>query len=192
MTISKSRFLAAVGDFVETTIISVAIFFAIYLFIVQPHQVNGHSMDPTFNTGEYLLTEKVNYYFNQPVRGEIIVFKAPSAACIGTNCDYIKRIIALPGETVQVKDGSYYVNGELLAEPYLPTGVTTSPGAYTADERVITLSDNQYFVSGDNRAGSSDSRFWGPITRDAIIGRAFFSYWPISALGLVQHAQVTD
>jgi signal peptidase I len=116
------------------------------------------------------------------------VFQAPQAACVGDGCDYIKRIIGLPGETVRVAEGKYYVNGQLLDESnYLAPTIITKPGAFTEDEREITLGEDQYFVSGDNRPGSSDSRYWGPINKKAIVGRAFFSYWPIQTFGLIRH-----
>lgn len=189
MTITKDGIISSVLDFVETVVVSLAIFFVIYIFIAQPHQVNGHSMDPTMQTGEYLLTEKITYHLREPERGEIIVFKAPASACIGSGCDFIKRIIALPGETVKIVDGKFYVNGQALDESaYLATTTVTQPGAYTADEREITLGADQYFVSGDNRANSADSRYWGPISKNAIIGRAFVAYWPFTAMGLVEHA----
>ncbi len=189
MTITKDKVINAVLDFVETIVVSLAIFFVVYVFVAQPHQVNGHSMDPNLQTGQYLLTEKINYRFYEPQRGDIIVFRAPAAACIGDGCDYIKRIIALPGEKVKVVDGKFFVNGQLLDESqYLAPTVVTNAGAFTADGREITLGENQYFVSGDNRAGSSDSRYWGPIDKKSIIGRAFLSYWPIGQLGLIQHA----
>ncbi|MDO5561275.1 MAG: signal peptidase I [bacterium] len=189
MTITKDGIVSSILDFVETIVVSLAIFFVIYIFIAQPHQVNGHSMDPTMQTGEYLLTEKISYRLREPERGEIIVFKAPASACIGSGCDFIKRIIALPGETVKIVDGKFYVNGQALDESTYLAGTTiTQPGAYTADEREITLGTDQYFVSGDNRANSADSRYWGPISKNAIIGRAFVSYWPFAKMGLIEHA----
>ena len=190
MTITKDKIISAVLDFVETVVVSLAIFFVIYIFIAQPHQVNGHSMDPNLQTGEYLLTEKLSYRFGEPQRGEVIVFRAPLSACIDTGCDYIKRVIGLPGETVKVAQGKIWINGQPLDESqYLSAQVITNAGAYTAGEREITLGQDQYFVCGDNRAGSSDSRTWGPIERKAIIGRAFFSYWPTATFGLIAHGQ---
>ncbi len=189
MTITKDGIVNTILDFIETVIVSLAIFFVIYIFIAQPHQVNGHSMDPNMQTGEYLLTEKVSYRFTQIKRGDIIVFKAPATACIGSGCDYIKRVIALPGETVKIKNGQFYINDQPLDESkYLTAGLATNPGAYTADEREIPLAENQYFVSGDNRANSSDSRYWGPISKEAVIGKAFFSYWPLNTIGLINHS----
>ncbi len=190
MKISKDKVISGVLDFVETIVVSLAIFFAVYIFVAQPHQVNGHSMDPNLQTGEYLLTEKISYRFGEPKRGEIIVFEAPEVACIGSGCDYIKRVIALPGETVQLAEGGIYINGVKLDESeYLAGSVVTNPGAYTADEREITLGEDQYFVIGDNRGNSSDSRAWGPIHADDIIGRAFVSYWPVETMGLIEHAE---
>lgn len=186
---TKDGFISGILDFVETIVVSLAIFFVIYIFIAQPHQVNGHSMDPTLQTGEYLLTEKIAYRWRNPRRGEIVVFRAPSTACIGTGCDYIKRVIGLPGETVKVANGKFYINGQELDESaYLAPTVVTNPGAYTAGEKEIVLGENQYFVSGDNRTNSADSRYWGPITKKSIIGRAYVSYWPIATMGLIEHA----
>jgi len=187
MTITKQKIIDWVLDFVETVVTSLAIFFVIYIFIVQPHQVNGHSMDPNLRTGEYLLTEKISYRFGQPQRGDVIVFKAPLNACIGDNCDYIKRIIGLPGETVKIANGKVYVNGEVLDESkYLSDSVITGAADYTAGDKEVVLGEGQYFVCGDNRQQSSDSRYWGPIEESSIIGRAFFSYWPVATMGLIK------
>ncbi len=189
MTITKQKILDWVLDFVETVVSSLAIFFVIYIFIVQPHQVHDHSMDPNFRTGEYLLTEKITYRFREPQRGEVIIFKAPLNACIGDNCDYIKRIIGIPGDSGSGVAGHSHLNGELLDESeYLSDSVITNAADYTAGEREITLGADQYFVCGDNRAQSSDSRAWGPIEKKTIIGRAFFSYWPTATFGLIKHA----
>lgn len=192
MTIDKSRVLAFLADTVETVLMSLALFLVIYIFVVQPHQVNGHSMDPTLQTGEYLLTEKLSYRFSQPARGDIIVFRAPKVACATGDCDYIKRIIGMPGDTVQIVEGHFMVNNQLLDEAqYLPNGVMTNPGFYTQDEQVVVLGENEYFVSGDNRPGSSDSRIWGPINRKDIVGRAIFSYWPIATFGVIEQGDLS-
>lgn len=189
MVITKDKIYNLILDFVETAVACLAIFFVVYIFVAQPHQVNGHSMDPTLQTQEYLLTEKISYRFGQPQRGDIIVFRAPTNACIGDNCDYIKRIIGLPGDRVKVAGGKFYINDQELDESlYLAETVFTSPGGFTQNEKEILLGENQYFVSGDNRPGSSDSRYWGPIDKKAIIGKAFFSYWPINTFGIIAHA----
>ncbi len=173
-------------DIVETVVIALSIFLVIYLFFMQPHQVNGQSMVPTFQSGEYVLTDKVSYKIGEPKRGDVIVFHAPEAAQCpkGTGCDFIKRVLALPGESVEIKDDSVIVNGKALTEPYIPDEYEILAGAYTKN-RVITLGPNEYFVSGDNRPYSSDSRAWGPITKDEIVGRAFFRYWPLNKAGII-------
>ncbi len=187
-----SGFFSSIGEFflevTQTVVVVLSIFLILYLFIMQPHQVNGLSMYPNFDNGEYLLTDKISYKTGTPQRGDVVVFHAPETAQCpqGTGCDFIKRIIAVPGETIEVKNNGYYINGEKLVEPYIPDENYTRPGAYTQG-RAITLGPNEYFVSGDNRPHSSDSRAWGPITPKEIVGKAFFRYWPIKSIGVIQH-----
>lgn len=180
-------------DLIETAVIGLSLFLVVYLFFMQPHQVNGQSMEPNLHSNDYVLTDKISYKVGQPERGDIIVFHAPTAAQCpkGTGCDYIKRIIALPGETIEVKDGKYYVNGALLDEDYLPDSLETMPNAFT-NGRVVTLGEDEYFVSGDNRPNSSDSRSWGPITSKEIVGRAFFRYWPLNSIMVIRSAQYSS
>ena len=188
-----SRFLRKIGtgflDLVETVAISLSIFLVVYLFLMQPHQVNGQSMVPNFQSGEYVMTDKITYKTRDPMQGEILVFHAPSAAhCAeGTGCDFIKRVIAVPGDTVAVHDDSIWINGEALDESYIPDDFTIMAGKATKNE-VVYLGPNEYFVCGDNRPYSSDSRSWGAITKDEIVGRVFFRYWPPSVAGVVKRA----
>ncbi|MBP7875523.1 signal peptidase I [Candidatus Woesebacteria bacterium] len=176
-----------VVDLIETAVIGISIFLVIYLFFVQPHQVSGQSMDPFLKDKDYVLTDKISYKTHPPARGDIVVFHAPdSANCpVGAGCDYIKRVIAVPGETVEIREDGFYINGKHLVESYLGTEVQTLPGAFTKN-KVITLGAHEYFVSGDNRMHSSDSRAWGPIQPEMIVGRAFFRYWPVRSLGKLQ------
>lgn len=175
-------------DLIETVAIALSIFLVIYLFLVQPHQVNGQSMAPNFADSEYVLTDKISYQFGSPERGDVIVFHAPPEAnCAeGTGCDFIKRIVGLPGETVEVKNQHIYINSQMLPEPYLKDDVATRAGDYTQGKSV-KLGSDEYFVCGDNRPYSSDSRSWGPIKRSDIIGKAFFRYWPVERMGVIQH-----
>lgn len=175
-------------DIVETVVIALSIFLVVYLFLMQPHQVNGQSMVPTFESGEYVLTDKISYKIGVPQRGDVIVFHAPEAANCpkGTGCDFIKRILGLPGDIIEVKDDAIWVNGTKANEPYIPDSFETLPGAYTKG-RAVQLGPNEYFVAGDNRPYSSDSRAWGPITYNEIVGRAFFRYWPMDKVGKVEH-----
>lgn len=189
-----NKLLKSVGgfflDFIETIVIALSIFLIVYLTLVQPHQVNGQSMVPNFQSGEYLLTDKISYKLRDPEHGEVVVFHAPEAAhCAqGTGCDFIKRVIGIPGDTIAVKNNHILVNGQILEEDYLPSDFKTLAGTYTEGGRLVTLSANEYFVVGDNRSYSSDSRQWGPITKNDIVGRAFFRYWPIDVAGLIKKA----
>ena len=189
-----TKFLSKIAggflDLVETVAISLSIFLVIYLFLMQPHQVNGQSMLPNFQDGEHVMTDKISYKFREPMRGEVVVFHAPPAAgCVeGTGCDFIKRIIAVPGDKVTVHDNAIWINGQKLPEPYIPDDFEILPGRATLNEEIY-LGPDEYFVSGDNRPHSSDSRFWGPITKDEIVGRVFLRYWPISEIELIKKAE---
>lgn len=178
-------------DIIEIVVVALSIFLVVYLFFMQPHQVNGQSMEPTLISKEYVLTDKVSYQTGSPRRGDVVVFHAPeSAGCAdGTGCDFIKRVIGLPGDMIMIRENKVYVNGQPLAEPYLPEGITTPPANFTRDEREIVLGQDEYFAIGDNREFSSDSRAWGPITKSNIVGRAFMRYWPLSKAGIIPRVQ---
>lgn len=173
-------------DTIETVVIALSIFLVVYLFLVQPHQVSGLSMFPNFHDKEYILTDKVSYRLGNPKRGDVVVFHAPDAAHCpeGTGCDFIKRVIGLPGETIEIRDHAYYINGVKLEEPYIPVENVLNEGRFLGSEPVI-LAVDEYFVSGDNRPHSSDSREWGPIHKEEIVGRGFIRYWPINRLGFI-------
>lgn len=168
-------------EFFETIVVFGAIFASIYLFVAQFHKVQGNSMVPTMHSGDYLITEKLSYRFRSPEVGEIIVLKNPR----DESQDFIKRIIAVPGDTIQVSDNAVYRNSEALKENYLPSGTLTRAGAFLTEKAVIKAGSNQYFVLGDNRDHSSDSRDWGPVTKEEIVGRALFRYWPLPDIGLL-------
>ncbi len=183
--VSQKSFMQNMGgylvEFIETIVIFGAIFAAIYLFIAQFHKVQGNSMVPTFHTGDYLITEKISYRFRNPILGDIVVLKNPK----DESQDFIKRVIAVPGDTVEIVNNNVYLNGQLLKEPYLPPGRPTPAGAFLTEGTTIKAASNQYFVFGDNREHSSDSREWGPITKQEIIGRAYFRYFPLQSMGLL-------
>ncbi len=174
------------ADTIETIVIAAAIFVVVYLFLIQPHQIRGVSMDNTFHDREYILTDKISYRFSAPERGDIIVFQAPK----NREQDYIKRIIGLPGEKVKIQNGNVYIynsknpNGIKLSEPYV--GDTATTGREFAKEgSPVALGETEYFVMGDNRPHSSDSRDWGPIQRDEVVGRAWIRYWPLNKIKFV-------
>ena len=173
-----------VFDFLETIVVALSVFVVIYLFIVQPHEVKGSSMEPTFQNNEYIITDKISYRFGKPNRGDVVIFKAP----VNPDVDYIKRIIGLPGETVMVQSGRIYIDGKMLNEPYLEDLTPIFPGGFIKEGVVVSIPENHYFVMGDNRPHSSDSREFGPIEKKLIIGRAVFRYWPINNLGLIPGA----
>lgn len=157
----------------EQVVFALALFMIIYLFFLQPHQVKGRSMEPNFSDGEYLLTDKVSYRITSPKRGEVIVFSAPP----DRREDFIKRIIGLPGENIAIKNGTVFINQKELSEIYLPEEALTSTGN-VLDKGELKLKEGEYFVLGDNRDHSSDSRAWGSIKREDMVGRAWLVYWP--------------
>lgn len=168
-------------DIIEVFVISMSIFIVVYLFLMQPHQVKGNSMFPTYHDGEYLMTDKVTYKFREPKRGDVVVFKAP----VNEDFDFIKRVIAVPGDKIMVKDGEVYVNGEMLNETYLPEEYDTRAGRSLREGVEAEVSEGTYICIGDNRGHSSDSREWGPVPMENIVGRVFFRYWPFNRFGLV-------
>lgn len=176
---------AFVLDFIETIVVSLAIFAVVYVFLFQPHQVDGRSMEPTFHNAEYILTDKVSYRMHEPNRGDVVVFHSPQDERV----DFIKRIIGVPGDTVAVKAGHVYLNGNQLDEPFINDPGQVAPGRFLKEGETVTVSGGQYLVMGDNRLHSSDSREWGFVTRQEIVGRAFFRYWPPAVFGLLPTAE---
>lgn len=168
-------------DFIQTLVVFGAIFALLYLFVAQFHKVSGLSMFPTMYNGDFLITEKISYRFGDPKRGQIIVLKNPK----DESQDFIKRVMAIPGDTIKVEDNAVFINGGQISESYLPQGTPTHPGAFLTEKVEVKVGPNQYFVFGDNRNHSSDSREWGPVTKQEIVGRAFFRYWPPQRIGLL-------
>ena len=166
--------------FIEILIIlalAVAIFFGLRT-TVQAYDVIGSSMEPNLHYGDRLMVNKIVYNIHDPERGDVIILQPPHLSEDAT--PYVKRVIALPGDTVEVKEGAVYINGIMLDEPYLKE----SP-AYTFSE--IIVSEGEYFVLGDNRNNSVDSHLGWTVPEDNIIGKAWFSYWPSEAWGFVDH-----
>lgn len=181
----RKGFFSSLGshiiDFIQTLVVFGAIFALIYLFVAQFHKVSGNSMVPTFQSGDYLITEKISYRLGNPKKGDIVVLKNPR----DESQEFIKRIIALPLDTIKIEGGQIYINGGELNESYLPAGTQTRSGAFLTEGTTIRADPNQYFVIGDNRSHSSDSREWGAVTKQEIVGKALFRYWPISSMGLL-------
>jgi len=154
----------------EVVIIAVVTVVIIRTFLVQPFLVSGASMEPTFSSGNYLLVDELSYHFREPKRGEVIVFRYPNDRSVF----FIKRIVGLPNERVIIRDGRVFINNEELKENYLPSSLLTSGNL---DMR---LGANEYFVIGDNRYYSFDSRNWGPIQRSDIVGIARLRIFPFN------------
>lgn len=171
-------FLNFVWESVKVAVIALAIVLPIRYFIFQPFIVKGESMEPTFQNGNYLIVDELSYRFRQPQRGEVVVFKYP----FNPSQRYIKRIIGLPGETVEIKDQKVIIfdsTGKELSlkeETYLPLD------DLTLGEFRLNLKENEYFVLGDNRLHSSDSRAWGILPRDKIIGKVLFRLLPLNEM----------
>src|SRR3990167_4187515 len=135
-------------DFLETIVVALSIFVIVYLFLVQPHEVKGSSMEPSFHNNEYILTDKISYRFHEPDRGDVIIFKAPR----NPEVDYIKRVIGLPEDKVKVEKGYVYVNDQKLTENYLREKTYLYPGSFMGEGVNITVPKDHLFVMGDNRA----------------------------------------
>ncbi len=150
-------------------LVLIFLFFFTALFSVQTFQVDGHAMEPTLKAGEQVLVNKLAYLFHEPTRGDVVVFHYP----LDPSREFIERIIGIPGDTVTITGDQVFVDGVLLHEPYIsqPVNPKSLP---------VTLGTDQFFVMGDNRPASSDSRDWGPVPRSLIIGKAMLVLWPFS------------
>lgn len=172
------NFVMFVLELVKIVVISLVIIIPIRYFLIQPFYVKGASMEPNFYDHEYLIIDEITYRFNQPQRGDIMVFRYPK----NPQEFFIKRLIGLPGEEIQIKDGNVWVynkenpDGKVLDEPYLAPGTRT----YGLTEEKIKIGDNEYFVLGDNRGSSKDSRSFGPVNKSFITGRVLFRGWPFN------------
>jgi len=167
-------------DFVKTVALIVLIAFGIRVFAIQPFIVEGESMEPNFQNNDYLITEKIVYRFKEPARGDIVIFKPPDSPQV----NYIKRIIGLPGETVEIKKDGIYVNNQPLAEQYL---VRSYESHELKPAAKVSLGANEYYVMGDNRDHSRDSRELGPIPRQNIVSHVWFRLLPPKSARVFAH-----
>ena len=172
--VRPSRRSRLLREIVDTALLTAIIFLSVNAATGR-FLIKSVSMLPNLHEGEYVVVDKVSYLLGSPQRGDIVVF-----ALAGEPEDLIKRVIGLPSETIEINNGSVYVDGRPLAEPY----ARPAPGATAAARR---LSADEYFVMGDNRANSRDSRNFGPIQRASIVGRAWLIYWPPADWGIVPH-----
>ena len=169
---------SATRDLFETLLLTLIIFLLIRT-VVQNFRIEGSSMEPTLHPGQYLIVNKFTYrWLHPPQRGDIVVFEYPRAP----NRDFIKRVIGLPGERVEIRQGRVYINDHPLEEPYLP-----KLGSYSWGAQVV--GEDKYFVLGDNRNNSSDSHSWGMLPGTNIVGKAWISYWPPQYWGLIRNSR---
>lgn len=181
------NFFSFLFELVKIVVISLVIIIPIRYFLIQPFYVKGASMEPNFYDHEYLIIDEITYRFQSVQRGDIVVFRYPR----NPQEYFIKRIIGLPGDKVQIKDGKVYVfnekdpNGVALDEPYLVPGT----GTYSLSDEIITLGNDEIFVLGDNRNSSKDSRSFGPVNKSFITGRVLLRGWPFDRIHYFQAPQ---
>ncbi|MBC8262619.1 MAG: signal peptidase I [Anaerolineales bacterium] len=169
----RQREKSILREMMETAILIMLVFFVTRI-LIQNFRIEGISMEPNFHDEQYLIINKLAYYLHPPERGDVVVFHYPK----NPSRDFIKRVIGLPGEKVEVRGERVFINGEELEEPYALNG-----SKYTWGPQI--MAEDEYFVLGDNRNSSSDSHNWGPLPADAMVGKAWISYWPPKHLGIV-------
>jgi signal peptidase I len=163
-------------DVLETLLLALVLFLGINTVSARI-RVEGSSMEPSLHNGEFLIVNRLAYKFGTPKIGDVVVFHPPS----DLEQEYIKRVIALPGDHVKISNGEVMVNGQVLIEPYI-----AAPPNYNYELPVVP--PGSLFVLGDNRNNSSDSHSWGPAPLNEVVGKAIFVYWPPSSWGVIQHA----
>ncbi len=166
-------------EVIETLVLTIVIFLVIQNFVAQPYKVEQQSMEGTLEPGQYVLVDKLTPRFQDYGRGDIVVFFPPDSP---HDVPFIKRIIGLPGDRLDFRDGAVYVNGVKLDEPYVFDGQPTEAGGQGS---TVIVPPGTYFALGDHRADSTDSRVFGPIARVDVVGRAWLRYWPLNDLGIL-------
>ena len=169
-------------------VIGAALFVALLIkaFLVQAFYIPSESMVPTLKIGDRVLVNKLSYDLHDVNRGDLVVFERPPGETDESVKDQIKRVVGLPGDQIVIKDNSVYINGTQLDEGYLPEGTLTQQGRLTcADATPCVVPDDSIWVMGDNREHSYDSRYFGPIEQDTIVGRAFLRIWPLGSIGFM-------
>lgn len=180
------RVWRACVDSLQGVLIVASILLVLYMFVVRPFQVNGESMYPNFKDGEWVLTSLVGVYFHTIQLGDVIVLRA-NAAQEGDH-DFIKRVIGVPGDTVSLQGGNVYLNGKMFDQSkFLKVDVVTYGGAFLQQDGSALVPQDSYFVMGDNRPYSSDSREWGFVKKADIIGFSSVVVWPITGFRIVQN-----
>lgn len=178
----KTSKKSVIREYAESIIIAVVLALFIRTFFVQAFKIPSGSMRPTLQERDRLLVNKLIYRFNEPQRGDIVVFRFP----LEPKKDFIKRLIAKEGETVEIKEGNIYVNGELVKDPVIKNITYVNAGSLENENSSITVPEGHYFVLGDNSANSRDSRYWGFVPEKNMLGKAFVIYWPPKRVGSIK------
>jgi len=185
-TLSKNQITGQFKDFIWETIkvvvISLVIILPVRYFLIQPFYVKGASMQPNFYEHEYLIINEITYRLNEPQRGEVIVFKYPK----DPSQYFIKRIIGLPGETVKISQGKITIINQNKPQGFILNEDNYLPNIFTQGDLNIDLAADEYFVMGDNRSASLDSRIFGPIKKSSIVGRTWIRGWPFNRIALFE------
>jgi signal peptidase I len=184
--VSRRPRLGCLFEIVETIVLTLVIFLVIQNFVAQPYKVEQGSMEHSLEPDQYVLVDKLTPRVNPYRRGDIVVFTPPPGFSRGAGTPFIKRVIGVGGDKVEVKDGEVYVNGTALVEPYLYADAPTDPPEPTvaSQERWVVPAGDLYLL-GDHRSVSEDSRSFGPVAVSSIIGRAWLRYWPIGVFGIL-------
>jgi signal peptidase I len=182
---NTKRMRGCLLEIIETVLLTVVIFFLVQHFVAQPYQILQVSMENTLQPGQYVLVDKLSPNFSDYHRGDVIVFEPPPGYQeAGQDIPFIKRVIGVEGDLVEIRDTSVWVNGVKLQEPYIFEQQPTVPFGATS----WRVGKGEVFVLGDHRQASQDSRAFGPIKRSSVIGRAWLRYWPIGSFSLIESA----
>jgi signal peptidase I len=177
----KPRARSVLRDVAETLVFTLLIYMLVRTFLFENYRVVGRSMEPSLENDQYLVVDKLAYRLHEPQRGDIIVFRDPRS----DGRKLIKRVIGLPGEAVEIRNGLIFIDGQLLDEPYIDR-----QGQYT--QQAIGIPENELFVLGDNRNNSSDSHNWGTLPDENVVGKAWLTYWPPTSWGAIPHEAYGD
>ena len=183
----KHRTLGCLFEVLETLLLTLIVFLVIQLFVAQPYQIQQQSMENTLMPNQYILFDKLTPRFDAYHHGDVVIFDPPAGwSHDASGTPFIKRVIGIGGDTVDIHDGHVFVNGTQLAEPYVYMDQQTQPA--DPNNHTWKLAAGQLFVMGDHRSDSQDSRVFGPIQRASVIGRAWVRYWPFDQFGLLAPA----
>jgi signal peptidase I len=180
--------LGCLVEIVETLVLTLIIFFVIQTFVAQPYKVQQQSMEHTLEPDQYVLVDKLTPRFDTYKRGDIVVFTPPADWVQTDGTPFIKRVIGLAGDTVEIRDGNVYINGTKIDEPYLyrdQPGDPPQPTTVQGDTDHWVISPGNVFLMGDHRANSEDSRTFNEVPVSQIIGRAWLRYWPLDVFGIL-------